>query len=293
MSAEGKPVREPSIVGTLFVVSTPIGNLEDMTPRGVQTLRQAAVIAAEDTRHSAKLLSHFAINTPMLSYHEHNAQAQAAHILARLAAGESVALISDAGTPLISDPGYRLVRACHEGGYGVTPVPGACALIAAVSVAGLPSDHYYFEGFLPPRPQLRNKRLAALRERAESVVIYESCHRVAHTLADMVQVYGGDREVAFCRELTKSWETVRLLPLAQLATWVASDANQQRGEIVLVVAGQPRRPAQLNSEVTDWLEALSGELAPAKLASIAARVTGLNKRDIYSWLQEQGVGTQK
>jgi 16S rRNA (cytidine1402-2'-O)-methyltransferase len=288
MPTEGKPVIEPPVVGTLFVVSTPIGNLDDMTQRGLQMLRHVDVIAAEDTRHSAKLLSHFAINTPMLSYHEHNERDRAAQILGRLATGGQVALVSDAGTPLICDPGYRLVRACHDAGYRVVPVPGACALTAAMSVAGVPCDRYYFEGFLPARSQARIKRLGELRERVESIVVYESCHRVAHSLVDMLQVFGGAREVAFCRELTKSWETVRLMPLSQMVSWVADDANQQRGEIVLVIAGQSKVPAALDGDTISWLRAFSGELAPARLAAVAARATGLKKRDIYAWLREHG-----
>ena len=159
-------------------------------------------------------------------------------------------------------------------------------MTAAMSVAGLPSDRFYFEGFLPPRAQLRIARLMACRDRSESVVIYESCHRIVHTLADMERVLGPDREVAFCRELTKAWETVRLLPLCQLAPWVAADSNQQRGEIVLVVAGEREVRMKLDNDVAAWLRVLSAEMAPAKLATLAAKATGLKRREIYQWLQE-------
>lgn len=275
--------------GKLFVVATPIGNLGDLSPRAVETLRGVDIIAAEDTRHSAKLLTHFDIRTSVVSYHEHNAGVQTEQLLNRLRAGEQVALISDAGTPLISDPGYRLILACHEADYAVAAVPGACALTSAVSVSGLPCDRIFFEGFLPARSEARKSRLNELSERSETLVIYESCHRIVASLADMLGEFGADRRVTYCRELTKNWETVRQLPLGQLLSWVEGDPNQRRGEIVLVVEGSSGKVVEIDPVSRKWLALLSAELAPAKVAAIGARVTGLKKRDVYQWLRvEQG-----
>lgn len=271
--------------GSLFIVATPIGNLEDMSPRAVSTLQSVDYIAAEDTRHSAKLLSHFHIETRTVSYHEHNEDSQGERILAWLAQGKNVALISDAGTPLVSDPGYRLVAEAHKAGISVVPLPGASAMVAALSVAGLPSSHFYFEGFLPSRSQARRNRLQSLSARSETLIFYESPHRVAETLQDMAEVLGS-RAASICRELTKTFETVHQDTLEGLVQWVQADDNQRKGEIVLVVSGAEKRSDGLDEDTQRWLAALADELSPSQAAAVAAKVTGLKKRELYNWLQE-------
>jgi 16S rRNA (cytidine1402-2'-O)-methyltransferase len=282
-----------SSTGHLYIVATPIGNLDDMVPRAMQTLKSVDFIAAEDTRHSGKLLKHFAIDTPMLAYHEHNESERTGYLVGLLDSGSSVALISDAGTPLISDPGYRLVRAAHAAGINVTPIPGPSAMVAALSVSGLPSDQVLFVGFLPSRVQSRRARLQELAERRETVVLYESCHRIADALDDMVLMLGSQREVAFCRELTKTFETVRLGSLESIRDWVNADNDQQRGEIVLVIEGNKAAAVSLDEVSQDWLRALAAEMAPARAAALASRVTGIRKRTLYEWLTQGDAGGGK
>ncbi len=268
--------------GVLYVVATPIGNLEDMTARAVRVLSEVAVIAAEDTRHSARLLDHFGINTKMQSLHEHNEAAQTAGLLGLLRQGKSVALISDAGTPLVSDPGFRLVQAARAAGLRVAPVPGACAAIAALSVAGLPTDRFVFEGFPPPKPAARRAAFAALRDETRTVIFYETPHRLAESLQDLRDVFGPERPAVLARELTKQFETVRAAPLGELAAWVAGDANQQRGESVLLVRGAP--PAEergLDAEAERILRILLDELPVKQAAALAAAITGLKKNQLY------------
>lgn len=277
-----------SSAGQLYIVATPIGNLDDMVPRAIHTLQMVDYIAAEDTRHSGKLLKHFDIDTPMLAYHEHNESTRTDYLLELLSQGQRLALISDAGTPLISDPGYRLVRAAHAAGVTVTPVPGASAMVAALSVSGLPLDQVYFAGFLPSKTQARLTRLQLMAERRETLVIYESCHRIVETLEAMVSALGAQRRVAFCRELTKTFETVRLSSLESLLRWVAEDGNQRRGEIVLVIAGDDSAMVELDAVSQKWLRALAQDMAPARAAAIAARVTGIRKRVLYDWLGGDG-----
>ncbi len=277
----------------MYIVATPIGNLDDMVPRAMQTLQSVDFIAAEDTRHSGKLLKHFAIDTPMLAYHEHNESERTGYLVGLLDSGSSIALISDAGTPLISDPGYRLVRAAHAAGISVIPIPGPSAMVAALSVSGLPSDQVLFVGFLPSRVQSRRARLQELAQRRETVVLYESCHRIADALADMVRVLGPQREVAFCRELTKTFETVRLGSLESIRDWVNADGDQQRGEIVLVIEGNKAAAVSLDEVSQDWLRALAAEMAPARAAALASRVTGIRKRTLYEWLTQGDAGAGK
>ncbi len=284
---------ECSSVGHLYVVATPIGNLDDMVPRAVTTLKSADYVAAEDTRHSGKLLKHFAIDTPLLAFHEHNEGERTGYLVGLLESGSSVALISDAGTPLISDPGYRLVRAAHLAGVKVTPVPGPCAMVAALSVSGLPSDRVMFVGFLPARAQARRTRLQELAGRRETLVLYESCHRIAEALADIAQELGPSRQVAFCRELTKTFETVRLGSLQSIGDWVVADADQRRGEIVLVIEGNQSESVLLDEVGQRWLRALAAEMTPARASALASRVTGLRKRALYQWLTDSGAGGTK
>ena len=213
-------------MGCLWVVATPIGHRDDISARAIETLRSVAVIAAEDTRHSRPMLLQNNIGTPLVALHEHNEREAVAAVVRRLEQGESVALISDAGTPLISDPGFRLVRAAREAGIRCIPVPGACAAIAALSVAGLPSDRFVFEGFLPPKSAARRSRLEELAGDSRTLIFYESSHRIAESVADMRDVFGAEREAVLARELTKMFETVIGEPLSELAQRVANDPNQ-------------------------------------------------------------------
>jgi 16S rRNA (cytidine1402-2'-O)-methyltransferase len=273
--------------GTLYVVATPIGNLEDMTPRAVEVLRQADRIAAEDTRHSAGLLRHFGITTPMLSLHEHNERQKAAALLQKLTAGESIALISDAGTPLISDPGYVLVREAQLAGIRVVPVPGASALIAALSASGLPTDRFSFEGFLPAKGGQRRKALEALRQESRTLAFYESPHRILDSLADMAAVFGEDRQVVLARELTKTFETIRHDSLGSLLEWIRGDANQQRGEFVVLVHGAEQSGEGIDAETRRIAGLLAEELPLKQAAALAAKICDEKKNTLYKYLLER------
>ena len=267
--------------GCLWVVATPIGHREDLSARAIETLRSVRVIAAEDTRHSRPLLVHHGIDTPLIALHEHNERDAVEAIVRRMTAGESVALISDAGTPLISDPGFRLVRAARAAGIRCIPVPGACAAIAALSVAGLPSDRFVFEGFLPPKAAARRSRLQELAGDARTVIFYESSHRVAESLADMRDIFGATREAVLARELTKMFETVLGEPLAELAARVAADPDQQRGECVILVAGRGEEADAKLVEGQRVFAILRDELPPAKAAKLAAAISGAPRKLLY------------
>lgn len=267
--------------GLLWVVATPIGHRDDFSARAIETLQSVAVIAAEDTRHSRPLLMHYNIGTPLVALHEHNEREVVDAIVRRLQGGESVALISDAGTPLISDPGFRLVRAARAAGIRCAPVPGACAAIAGLSVAGLPSDRFVFEGFLPPKAAARRTRLQELAGDSRTLIFYESSHRVAESLADMRDVFGEAREGVLAREMTKLFETVIGEPLGELATRVANDPNQQRGEIVILVAGRGEETDEREAEGRRVFALLREELPPAKAAKLAAAITGAPRKLLY------------
>lgn len=267
--------------GTLYIVATPIGNLGDMSSRAVSVLSAVDVIAAEDTRHSATLLRHFGITTPCIALHEHNEREQLARLLERLHADESVALISDAGTPLVSDPGYHLVSEAVAQGLTVRPLPGASALLAALSVAGLPTDRFVFEGFLPAKSGARCQRLAALASDTRTLVLYESPHRIQATLADMVTEFGGTRRAVLCRELTKLHETVLSHTLDELVVRVATDENQRRGEIVLVVQGAAPRAYESDAESERVLGILLKAVPLKQAAALAAQITGEKKNRLY------------
>lgn len=277
--------------GTLYVVATPIGNLEDIGARALRILREVSLIAAEDTRHSLRLLQHFGIQTPLAACHEHNEREHGGRFLERLLAGDDVALISDAGTPLISDPGYHLVRRVRQAGLKVVPVPGACALIAALSAAGLPSDRFAFEGFLPARSAARVARLGDVALDPRTLIFYEAPHRLLESLQDMVGVFGGEREAVLARELSKTFETFKSAPLEQLQQWVAADGNQQRGECVVLVAGwqAPQGDDALTPETLRVLDLLLAELPLKKAAALAAQITGVRKNLLYqAALERQG-----
>ncbi|WOX06449.1 16S rRNA (cytidine(1402)-2'-O)-methyltransferase [Microbulbifer pacificus] len=272
----------------LYIVATPIGNLADMVPRAVEVLQSADLVAAEDTRHSQRLFSHFSIDSPLVAYHDHSDDQRTEKILERLQQGQTVALISDAGTPLISDPGYRLVREARERGFAVVPIPGPCAFVAALSAAGLPSDRFTFEGFLPAKSLAREKALQALVGETRTMVFYEAPHRVLDTLEAMRQSFGDTREAVIARELTKAFETIHLLPLAELVEWVRADSNQQRGEIVLLVRGADEaRASELDAESERVMNLLLAELPPKRAAAVAAEITGVNKKLLYNWSLEQ------
>lgn len=274
--------------GILYVVATPIGNLDDMVARAVETLQTVAVIAAEDTRHSSRLLSHFSIKTPCLAYHDHSDEQRTAHLVARLCGGESVALISDAGTPLVSDPGYRLVRAARQAGIQVVPIPGACAMVAALSAAGLPSDRFAFEGFLPAKQAARCAYLTDLAHDPRTLIFYEAPHRIVETLQDMVSVFGPERDVVMARELTKTFETIKGDKVANLAAWVAADSNQQRGEIVVLVHGADKQDAgDITLEQERVMMILLDELPVKQAAHLGAKLTGLKKNFLYQWALER------
>jgi 16S rRNA (cytidine1402-2'-O)-methyltransferase len=267
--------------GCLWVVATPIGNRDDISARAVEILRSVDVIACEDTRHSRPLLMHHNVGTPLTALHEHNEREVVDALVRRLEGGESVALISDAGTPLISDPGFRLVRAARAAGVRCAPVPGACAAIAALSVSGLPSDRFVFEGFLPPKAAARRTRLQELAEDARTLIFYESSHRVAESLADMRDVFGPAREAVLARELTKMFETVLGEPLEALASRVAGDPDQQRGECVILVHGRSDQADARVAEGRRIFAILREELPPTKAAKLAASISGAPRRALY------------
>jgi len=268
--------------GRLWVVATPIGNLDDLSPRARDTLRRVDLIAAEDTRHSAPLLAQAGSRARTLALHEHNEREQAARIVEHLRGGGEAALISDAGTPLISDPGFRLVRAAREAGFEVSPVPGPCAAIAALSAAGLPSDRFVFEGFLPAKAAARRERLQTLAAESRTLIFYESSHRIVESLADAIGAFGGAREAVLARELTKLFETIIAAPLADVATRVAADPNQQRGEFVLLVAGAAGEAADAQlAEGRRVFALLREELPPARAAKLAAAITGAPRKQLY------------
>ena len=267
--------------GALYVVATPIGNLEDISARALRVLREAHCIAAEDTRHTGRLLAHFGIQTPLLSLHEHNERDRLESIVARLREGQTIALVSDAGTPLISDPGFPLVRELRRQGLQVIPVPGPSSLLAALSVAGLPTDRFVFEGFLPAKAAARRERLQVLAAEERTLVFLEASHRIAETLADLAAVFGAERPAVVARELTKRFEEVHSAPLEELAAWLDADPNRQKGEFVLVTQGAPVASEADTPEIRRLLTALLSELPVSRAVVVAARLTGLRKKPLY------------
>ncbi|MDH5822379.1 16S rRNA (cytidine(1402)-2'-O)-methyltransferase [Luteimonas sp. RD2P54] len=271
----------PETAGTLHVVATPIGNLDDLSPRAQRILREVDAVCAEDTRHSRQLLAHFGIATPLLALHEHNEEQLAGRLVARLQGGDALALVSDAGTPLVSDPGYRLVRAARRAGVRVSPVPGPSALVAALSVAGLASDRFVFEGFLPAKAAARRERLAGLAAEPRTLIFYESSHRIADTLDDMRASFGGGRPAVLARELTKLFETVLDGSLDQLAAALAADPNQRRGEFVVLVEGAGDAADARLAHGRRVYALLAAHLPPSTAARLAAELSGAPRKALY------------
>jgi 16S rRNA (cytidine1402-2'-O)-methyltransferase len=274
----------PTEVPTLYIVPTPIGNLGDITQRAIDVLSSVDLIAAEDTRHTGKLLSHFSIQTKTFALHDHNEQQKAQVLAEKLMAGHSIALVSDAGTPLISDPGYHLVTKCRQAGVKVVPLPGACAVITALSASGLPSDRFSFEGFLPAKSKGRKDKFLEIAKVERTCIFYESPHRIVDSLEDMLEILGPDREVVLARELTKTFETIQGMPLGELVEWVKSDSNQQRGEMALLIHGdRTSSDDSIPDEVTRTLTILTKELPLKKAAAMAAEIYNLKKNALYKW----------
>ena len=269
-----------TVPGTLYIVATPIGNLEDLSPRAQRILSAVDLILAEDTRHSARLLRAFDIRTRTLAFHENNEERMTGRIISRLAAGSSVALIADAGTPLISDPGFKLVRQAHAQNIPVSPVPGPAALIAALSAAGVAPGKFLFEGFAPARAEARRKRMAALAGAAHTLVFYEAPHRINAFLADAATVFGPGREASIARELTKKFETIRQGTLGGLIEWMEQDPDQRRGEFVVIIAGAGEEQTDI-AELTALLKALLKSLSLKQAVRIATDLTGAPRNDIY------------
>ena len=268
--------------GTLYVVATPIGNLDDMSARAREVLTMADTIAAEDTRRAAQLLTHLGVRNKLVSLHEHNEEDRVVQIIDALKNGENIALISDAGTPLISDPGYRLLAAARQQDLPVCPVPGSCAAIAALSVAGLPTDRFRFEGFLASKAAARRKKLTALRAVPETIILYEAVHRVQDLLADIEAVIGPERPVTVARELTKRFETVYRGSVAEVRAQLASDTGGTKGEITLVLAGFTGPEDPYHRELERVLTLLLGEVSTRQAASLAAKITGARRGEAYT-----------
>lgn len=275
--------------GTLYVVATPIGNLGDLSPRAREVLARVQLIAAEDTRHTRQLLQAFGIDTALTSLHEHNEMQKSAALINRLITGESLALVSDAGTPLISDPGFDLVAAARARGVAVVVVPGPCAAIAALSIAGLPTDRFVFEGFLPAKNAARVTRLRELSSEQRTMIFYEAPHRLPEVLRDMAAELGADRTASVSRELTKRFETTYTGTLAQLREIAAQDVDMSRGEIVIIVSGNPAPPSSAQALNADQLlRALLEELSPSQAAKIAAKLTGEKRSELYARATQLG-----
>ncbi|WP_130803078.1 16S rRNA (cytidine(1402)-2'-O)-methyltransferase [Acinetobacter ihumii] len=265
----------------LFVVATPIGHLDDMTFRAIATLKSVSIVAAEDTRQSAQLFKHYNISTPLTACHDHNESNKIEQLIEMLKSGKNVALISDAGTPLISDPGFKLVRAAQEHGIRVTPVPGACAAIAALSAVGLPSDRFSFEGFLSSKSSQRMSQLEKLKDETQTLIFYEAPHRILDCVKDMMAIFGEDRPVGFAREITKTFETIKKMTLKDLVAFIEQDHHQQKGEIVLVVGGNPEQKDLDQEKLDQLLNRLLQDLSVKAASQLAADLTGIKKKVAY------------
>jgi len=265
----------------LFVVATPIGHLDDMTFRAIDILKSVSIVAAEDTRQSAQLFKHYNISTQLTACHDHNESNKIEQLVQKLLAGDDIALISDAGTPLISDPGFKLVRAAQEHGIRVVPVPGACAAIAALSAVGLPSDRFSFEGFLPSKASQRISQLEKLKNETQTLIFYEAPHRILDSIQDMAKVFGSERPVGFAREITKTFETIKKMTLKDLVSFIENDHNQEKGEIVLVIGGAPEKTDLEQEKLDELLKRLLQDLSVKAASQLAADLTGVKKKVAY------------
>ena len=273
------------LTGILYIVATPIGNLQDITQRALDTFAQVDLIAAEDTRHSGLLLSHYGIKKPFFALHDHNEQEKAHILVEKLKQGSNIALISDAGTPLISDPGFHLVRQCREAGIRVVPLPGACAAITALCASGIASDRFCFEGFLPAKSKARKDKLENIAEEDRTLIFYESTHRILDTLEDMQSVLGGERYIVLAREITKTWETITGNTIKNLREWLLEDPNRTKGEMVLIVEGKPKSDNndEISPQAVKALELIAEELPLKKAAAIVAELYGYKKNALYQF----------
>jgi len=268
---------------TLYIVATPIGNLADISQRALNILENVDVIACEDTRHTQRLLSAFSIKNKTMSMHDHNERQRQEQISSLLQEGKSVALVSDAGTPLISDPGFHLVRHCRQLGLDVSPIPGACAAISALSVAGLPTDRFTFEGFLPSKSGARQSKLSELASEPRTMVFYDAPRRAIDTVEDIVKTLGGQRYVVIARELTKTFETIHSDSAENLLAWLQEDPNQLKGEMVLIIEGYKVDPNEISANVVTTLKLLLAEMKPKKACAIAAEIHGVKKNALYEY----------
>ena len=273
------------LTGILYIVATPIGNLQDITQRALDTFAQVDLIAAEDTRHSGLLLNHYGIKKPFFALHDHNEQEKAHILVEKLKQGSHIALISDAGTPLISDPGFHLVRQCREAGIRVVPLPGACAAITALCASGIASDRFCFEGFLPAKSKARKDKLENIAEEDRTLIFYESTHRILDTLEDMQSVLGEERYIVLAREITKTWETITGNTIKNLREWLLEDPNRTKGEMVLIVEGKPKSDNndEISPQAVKALELIAEELPLKKAAAIVAELYGYKKNVLYQF----------
>ncbi|HHF4812485.1 TPA: 16S rRNA (cytidine(1402)-2'-O)-methyltransferase [Haemophilus influenzae] len=273
------------LTGILYIVATPIGNLQDITQRALETFAQVDLIAAEDTRHSGLLLSHYGIKKPFFALHDHNEQEKAHILVGKLKQGSNIALISDAGTPLISDPGFHLVRQCREAGIRVVPLPGACAAITALCASGIASDRFCFEGFLPAKSKARKDKLENIAEEDRTLIFYESTHRILDTLEDMQAVLGEERYIVLAREMTKTWETITGNTIKNLREWLLEDPNRTKGEMALIVEGKPKSDNndEISPQAVKALELIAEELPLKKAAAIVAELYGYKKNALYQF----------
>ncbi len=286
------PIHVGSTEGVLYIVATPIGNLDDLSPRVADTFRRVDLVAAEDTRHSGRLLQHLGIQKPMVAIHDHNERDRSGSVIDRLLAGAQVALISDAGTPLISDPGYVLVREARQRGIRVSPVPGPCALVAALSAAGLATDRFRFEGFLPAKRTARRSALESLAREPATLVFYESPHRILETAALLAEVMGPERPVVLARELTKAFETFYSGTAEEVCRQMEQDPYASKGEFVVMVEGAPEQPAESPGlDIDRFLTLMLAELPVKKVARLGAELTGVPRNELYQRalaLKDQG-----
>jgi len=273
------------LTGILYIVATPIGNLQDITQRALDTFMQVDLIAAEDTRHSGLLLTHYGIKKPFFALHDHNEQEKAHILVGKLKQGSHIALISDAGTPLISDPGFHLVRQCREAGIRVVPLPGACAAITALCASGIASDRFCFEGFLPAKSKARKDKLENIAEEDRTLIFYESTHRILDTLEDMQLVLGDERYIVLAREITKTWETITGNTIKNLREWLLEDPNRTKGEMVLIVEGKPKSDNndEISPQAVKALELIAEELPLKKAAAIVSELYGYKKNALYQF----------